>query len=46
LRIAHRHAPQLVDERKFAFHEDYLRRCIVGFQRHRINLARVVFERA
>jgi cyclopropane-fatty-acyl-phospholipid synthase len=43
LRCAHDRA--LVDDTKFAFHEDYLRRCIVGFKRHRIRLARIVFER-
>src|SRR5262249_2539429 len=36
LRRAHKQSPHLVDEAKFLFHEDYLRRCIVGFQRHRI----------
>jgi cyclopropane-fatty-acyl-phospholipid synthase len=45
LRRARKQNPQLVDEAKFFFHEDYLRRCIVGFQRHRISLARIVFER-
>lgn len=45
LRRASKTAPHLVDGEKFAFHEDYLRRCIVGFKRHRISLARVVFER-
>jgi len=45
LRRAHKQNPRLVDEAKFLFHEDYLRRCIVGFQRHRISLARIVFER-
>lgn len=46
LRHAHKAQPHLVDEAKFRFHEDYLRRCIVGFQRHRISLARIVFERS
>ena len=45
LRRARKKSPHLVDEAKFRFHEDYLRRCIVGFQRHRISLARIVFER-
>jgi len=43
LRQAHAHA--LVDDKKFAFYEDFLRRSIVGFKRHRIRLARIVFER-
>jgi cyclopropane-fatty-acyl-phospholipid synthase len=45
LRHAHKTSPHLIDEEKFLFHEDYLRRCIVGFARHRISLARIVFER-
>jgi cyclopropane-fatty-acyl-phospholipid synthase len=45
LRHANKEMPHLVDGAKFAFHENYLRRCIVGFKRHRISLARIVFER-
>lgn len=45
LRQAHEAEPRLVDRGKFAFHENYLRRCIVGFARDRISLARIVFER-
>jgi cyclopropane-fatty-acyl-phospholipid synthase len=45
LRHARKVTPHLVDDEKFHFHEDYLRRCIVGFARHRISLARIVFER-
>ena len=45
LRQARVSAPHIVDAARFAFHEDYLRRCIVGFRRHRISLSRVVFER-
>jgi cyclopropane-fatty-acyl-phospholipid synthase len=45
LRRAKREKPHLVDEAKFLFHEDYLRRCIVGFGRRRISLARIVLER-
>lgn len=37
--------PHIVDAEKFAFYEAYLRRCIVGFKRRRISLARIVFER-
>jgi cyclopropane-fatty-acyl-phospholipid synthase len=45
LRRTHANAPDIVNAAQFAFHEDYLRRCIVGFKRHRISLARIVFER-
>jgi cyclopropane-fatty-acyl-phospholipid synthase len=45
LRKARKTSPHLVDKDKFLFHEDYLRRCIVGFARHRISLSRTVFER-
>lgn len=45
LRHARKATPHLVDADKFHFHEDYLRRCIVGFGRDRISLARIVLER-
>jgi len=45
LRRARLQTPHIVDEEKFAFYEAYLRRSIVGFKRHRISLARAVFER-
>jgi len=45
LRHARKATPHLIDDEKFHFHQDYLRRCIVGFARHRISLARIVFER-
>jgi cyclopropane-fatty-acyl-phospholipid synthase len=45
LRNARKNDPGAVDDEKFRFHEDYLRRCIVGFARGRISLARIVFQR-